>query len=311
MSSTDRTHHAAGADGPPHRARGRMARRPRIRLALAAAASGALATATALTLAMPAGASTGSTSTDVPARVHGSATGHALSLRAMPAGTATFGRGIHGSLTMHAHLFGLTPGSSHNVDLVTGGQFPAVRFSPLTANSVGQADSTLKSSFTGQLPRGSHLVVRMGIQGGGVGSEPIARTRRLSGPGYRPYRLTAVEVSRAGVSFGTPRGRATISYNQHRRTLTVTVDARGFTPGLHAAHIHLGSCLRQGPVLYMLKDLVADSHGIVHAVRVVYHASAPVPAHGWYLNTHQGNSNTILSNGKPTIFFRPLLCADL
>ncbi len=26
---------------------------------------------------------------------------------------------------------------------------------------------------------------------------------------------------------------------------------------------------------------------------------------------HQGNSATILSNGQPTIFFRPLLCANI
>jgi len=35
------------------------------------------------------------------------------------------------------------------------------------------------------------------------------------------------------------------------------------------------------------------------------------PASGWYLNPHQGNSNTILRNGQPAIFFRPLLCADI
>ena len=32
---------------------------------------------------------------------------------------------------------------------------------------------------------------------------------------------------------------------------------------------------------------------------------------GWYLNLHQGNSNNILSNGQPTINFRPLLCANI
>jgi hypothetical protein len=36
-----------------------------------------------------------------------------------------------------------------------------------------------------------------------------------------------------------------------------------------------------------------------------------VPATGWYLNLHQGNSNNILANGQPTVNFRPLLCADL
>ncbi len=70
--------------------------------------------------------------------------------------------------------------------------------------------------------------------------------------------------------------------------------------------------MSQGPVIYMLRDLIANRRGrIVHAVRVFTNVSTPVPAHGWYLNIHQGNSGDILSNGQPTIFFRPLLCANI
>jgi CHRD domain len=230
----------------------------------------------------------------------------------MPHGTVTFGRERHGHLTVRADMYGLTPSSSHNVDLVVPGRLRAVRFSSLTASSAGQANSTLHSNFTGRLPRGSRLVVRMGIGGGSVASEPIAETTRLRSPGRWPHRLIAVEVSPAGTSFGTPQGRATISYSARRHALTVTVRASGLTPGPHAAHIHLGSCMSQGPVLYMLKDLVANSHGrIVRAVRVLTGVTTPIPAHGWYLNIHQGNSGNILSNGQPTIYFRPLLCRNI
>jgi CHRD domain len=229
----------------------------------------------------------------------------------MPAGTVTFGR-HHGRLTVHAAMFGLTPGSSHNVNLVIPGRFRAIRFSPLTANSAGQADSTLRSHFAGHPPRGSRLLIRMGVGGGRVARERIAETGRLSHPGRRPHRLIAVEVRPGGISFGTPRGRAAISYRARRRTLTVTVSASGVTPGPHAAHIHLGSCGSQGPVKYMLRDLVADRNGrIAHATRVFTNVTAPIPASGWYLNIHQGNSGNILSGGQPTIFFRPLLCADI
>jgi hypothetical protein len=62
----------------------------------------------------------------------------------------------------------------------------------------------------------------------------------------------------------------------------------------------------------MLRDLVADLQGrIVHAVRVFTNVTAPIPASGWHLNIHQGSSGNILGNGQPTIFFRPLLCADI
>ena len=154
-------------------------------------------------------------------------------------------------------------------------------------------------------------MIRMGTGDGRVARKAIAQTRLLRG-GRGPHRLIAVEIGRGGASWGTPRGRAAISYNAQRHTLRVTVQAGGLTPGPHAAHIHLGSCQSQGPVKYMLGDLVANRHGrIAHAVRVFTHVTAPVPARGWYLNIHQGNSGDILRNGQPTIFFRPLLCANI
>ena len=152
----------------------------------------------------------------------------------------------------------------------------------------------------------------MGVGGGRVAREPIAMTRRLLRPGRRSHRLISVEVTRKGVSYGTPQGGATVVYSGSRHTLTVTVHARGVAPGRHAAHIHVGSCMSQGPVLYMLRDLIANRRGvIVHAVRVFTGVTTPIPARGWYLNIHQGNSGDILSNGQPTIFFRPLLCANI
>ncbi len=311
MSFTASANRGARADGPWRRIRGRMPRRARIRLGGAAAASVSMAAAVVLFLAASAGASTSTADTLVSATVHGTPAVHALRLRAMPAGTVTFGR-RHGRLTVHAVMLGLTPGSSHSVNLVIPGRSRAIRFSPLTANSAGHASSVLRSHFTGHLRHGGRLLIRMGVRGGRVAREPIAGTRRLSHPGHRPHRLIPVEVSRGGISSGTPRGRATISYNAHRHTLTVTVRASGLTPGLHAAHIHLGSCRSQGPVKYMLRDLAADRHGrIVHAVRVVTDVTTPIPARGWYLNIHQGNSSNIVSGGQPTIFFRPLLCANI
>ena len=62
----------------------------------------------------------------------------------------------------------------------------------------------------------------------------------------------------------------------------------------------------------MLMDFTANRFGqIVDETRTVTGVTSPVPATGWYLNLHQGNSNTILSNGQPTIAFRPLLCANV
>jgi len=270
-----------------------------------------MAALAALVVAAPAGASTSSAPTPGSAAAYHPAATHARHLRAMPVGTVAFVR-HRGHLTVHASMYGLTPGSSHAVSLRIPGVLRTVWFSTLTASSVGQARVTLASDFTGRLRAGSDLTIHMGTGHSRIGRAAIAVTGRLRHPSGRRHRLIPVAASRPGVGYGTPQGQASISYNRHRHTLTVTVSASGVTPGRHAAHIHLGSCMSQGPVLYMLRDLVASRQGrIVHAVRVFTHVTHPIPAHGWYLNIHQGNSNNILRNGQPTIFFRPLLCSNI
>jgi hypothetical protein len=301
----------ATAGGSCRRSRGPKPRLAWIRPGAAIGASAVMMAAAALTLAGPAAASAGRTGTAGPAAAHRPLAASHLHLRAMPAGRVTLGR-HHGRLTVHTVMFGLTPGSSHAVRLRVPGRARAVRFSRLRANGVGQAVSTLHSRFSGRLRRGSRLLVHLGVGGSRVAREPIAVTRRLRHRFHRAHRLIPVEVSRRGIGYGTPRGRATIAYNARRQRLTVSVTASGLTPGRHAAHIHVGSCRKQGAVRYMLRDLVASRRGrIRHAVRVFTHVTKPVPASGWYLNIHQGNSNNILSGGQPTIFFRPLLCADI
>jgi hypothetical protein len=237
-----------------------------------------------------------------------------LDLMPMPAGTVSLGQDGMGQLTAQLSTFGLTPGSSHTVELVgPDGTMALAQFGTLTASATGQGDATLSSTFTGSIPHGSRLVILNGSQGGNVGSELIAETSELSGNAIgHLLTFTAVEVSQAGVNLGTPNGRATIVYDPGAHTLTVKVDASGLTAGMHAAHIHLGSCASQGAVQFMMMDLVANSQGeIVDQTRVISGVTTGIPASGWYLNIHQGNSNTILQNGQPTIDFRPLLCSDI
>jgi hypothetical protein len=270
--------------------------------ALLAAPAGAVLATAALPLAPLAAG---------PAAAAVTSAAHHLKLHAMPHGSVAFGRDRHHHLTVLVSAYGLTPGSSHAVDLRVPRHHAVIRFSTLNAASSGQAHTTLSSRFAGHWPHGSVLIIALGASGSRLARTPIAVTRRLRHAGRR-HRLIAVEVSPHGVSYGTPRGAARLSYNPRKHTLTVIVHASGLTPGPHAAHIHLGSCQNQGPVKYMLTDLVASRHGVVrHAVSVFTNVTQPIPPHGWYLNIHQGNSRNILHNGQPTIFFRPLLCANI
>ena len=234
-----------------------------------------------------------------------------VQLSPMPQGTVTFGRDRHGDVDVTVNAFGLTPGSSHEVELVNGSGHVITTFRPLTANSVGRARyETLDSGYQGAL--GSwRVVVRNGTAGNRVSAEPIARTSRYVG-NHSTYQLIPVEASSGGKSWGIPQGSAVIAYNLVAGTISITVNASGFTPGRHAAHIHVGSCVSQGPVQYMLADFTANAGGrIVNETRVITHVATRLAATGWYLNLHQGNSGNILAHGSPTINFRPLLCGDI
>ena len=234
-----------------------------------------------------------------------------VALQAMPQGTATFVWNAEGQLTVQVNATGLTPGSSHAVELTGPDGAPITQFTTLTADGAGQAQATLTSTDTTPVPVGSHLVILLDDQMGAIASVPIAQTPAIAS-GQMGYQLQAAEVGPTGTSYGTPQGWATVAYNPQAKTITVTLTASGLTPGAHAAHIHVGSCASQGPVQYMLMDFTANAAGqIVNQVRTVTGVTMPVPATGWYLNLHQGNSGNILANGMPTANFRPLLCANI
>jgi hypothetical protein len=233
-----------------------------------------------------------------------------LTLMAMPQGSATLGRDGSNDVTAAVNVLGLTPGSSHAAELVSGNGGIVALFGMLTANGVGQAQATLDSGFTGSVA-GLRLVLLNGTAANPVSLERIAKTRRLT-TRNATYQLIPVEVTPSGSGFGSLDGKATITYSPIAQTITVTLTASGVTPGMHAAHIHIGSCQSQGPVQYMLMDFTANGQGwINHETRVVTGVTTPLPSTGWYLNLHQGNSNNILSGGNPTINFRPLLCANI
>jgi Cu/Zn superoxide dismutase len=236
-----------------------------------------------------------------------------VNLQPMPQGTLSLTQGGQG-LAVQASVTGLTPGSSHAVELRSGGTV-LTQFSPLTADGTGQASATLTSNYTGSIPPGSRVVILNGAaDDGGTDSQQIASTfvGGNADNGGSLGHLQAVDITGDGTDYQTLTGTATISYDPAAQTLTVTVTASGLTPGAHAAHIHVGSCASQGPVQYMLMDLTANDQGqVVNETRTVTGVTSPIPASGLYLNIHQGDSNTILAGGQPTIAFRPLLCANI
>ena len=240
-----------------------------------------------------------------------------VALRAMPAGTVTFGHDTQGRTDATFAVTGLTPGSAHSIWLVRNG-IPFADLDNLTANGVGAVDTTVYSLHAGYLPRGTELELLEGTAGlfgqhNALAATPIAHTSELPADPRGRMPLLAEDITTAGVHEGLLRGSATITVHPAQHTVTVTVDATGFNPGSHAAHLHSGSCASQGGVWLMLPDLTADAHGRIHqSVTQPLPANATgVPGTGIYLNIHQGDMNSILSNGSPTLSFRPLLCGNV
>jgi hypothetical protein len=243
-------------------------------------------------------------------------------LQAMPTGRVAISHNAQGLLQVRVDMYGLTPGSSHNtaIDDANSTAFShEVTLPDFTADATGQIHTTLTSSTpVKELTAGSRFVVRLGTYGGDfnrnpVAEEPIADSDLVPAhlQGTEGLELHAETFDANGVKLGHPAGQAKIVYDAAAKTLTVTLNASGLNPGAHAAHIHQGSCMSQGPVKYMMSDFIADANGnIVNQTRVITGVTS-VASSGWYLNLHQGGMNDIVVNGNPALSFRPLLCTDL
>jgi hypothetical protein len=234
-----------------------------------------------------------------------------LSLTPMPLGQLAVRAG-----RLRLTEYGLTPGSSHAVAISFLGL--EVPVGTLTANSGGSiswryslpaaiAALDRAEARAGAHPPTSNPAIRVVILNAGPGTSVIALTPAITGRGKYP--VHAVEPGYGVIKPGS----ATLVYSPATATISVTVNATGLTPGAHAAHIHAGSCQQQGPVVYPLKDFIANSYGdISNETRTLTGVKAVNLSGGWYLNLHQGNSSNILSrSGQPTIYFRPLECASI
>lgn len=226
---------------------------------------------------------------------------------------------------------------------------PVIPFPDLTANSVGAVSETVKSNpVASGIPASGYLNIHLapGAQLGTPGSTsftPIAcanlPTSTATGGtgttgGSTPAASTAsatstaTPTSTASTSSKTgpitltmlalpqpgqhPQGTATDRYDATAHTLTVDLNVTGLpTSTAHAAHIHSGSCAAQGPVVYMLNDLMADASGNATGSSTVTGVMTAPPASGWYINVHMGSGAAILANGQPTLVFQPILCVDL
>ncbi|MGH2506687.1 MAG: CHRD domain-containing protein [Ktedonobacteraceae bacterium] len=98
-------------------------------------------------------------------------------------------------------------------------------------------------------------------------------------------------------------GMTNLSLSGH--TLTVKLELSGLQPySQHAAHIHSGSCVSQGAVIYPLNTVKADAAGKATVTTIIQNVTT-IPSTGWYVNVHR---NTDLSTQTG---FDPIACGDV
>ena len=87
----------------------------------------------------------------------------------------------------------------------------------------------------------------------------------------------------------TPFGEANLKWDPKSENLTVTISLVGLAGNItHPAHIHLGDCDDNGPILYPLNNVVANAAGDANVTTVIHEVEGGIPASDWYVNVHNG-----------------------
>jgi hypothetical protein len=98
-----------------------------------------------------------------------------------------------------------------------------------------------------------------------------------------------VTLSAGAVLQHSPAGSAQLAWNSTSHTLTVDITLLGLAPSsMHPAHIHTGSCTKEGNDLYSLHNVVANVAGIGTSTSTIDNVTGGIPATGWYINVHNG-----------------------
>jgi len=102
-----------------------------------------------------------------------------------------------------------------------------------------------------------------------------------------------------------PHGAATLFWSPMTHTLKVTLTVTGLQDNSsHPAHIHMGSCATNGPIIIPLTDVKADAGGNAVSTTMIPNMMNGIPATGWFINVHAGPT---LADGQAT----PITCGDI
>jgi hypothetical protein len=172
-------------------------------------------------------------------------------------------------LTVTIQMSGLTPSSTHPAHIyqgtcqMIGGILLSLH--PVVTNAVGVGISqTVIPTVTNGVPVSGWAIA---IQNG-PDLTPADQVLPIACVTIHNPRFRHLFHSDLGPTIAADQnvsGQKRLTFTQHHLTITVVV--HGLVPGsTHMDHIHLGTCIHQGRVLYWLQSLVADKNGTATTV---------------------------------------------
>ena len=237
-----------------------------------------------------------------------------ISLSHRPTGTADlrWDSASH-TLTVSLAIIGLAPKSAHVVHIHAGkcaamGQV-VYALHPLVADEHGIASSTTtldhmmtsipSNRWAINIHNGSTLVTPLEAR-------PIACGNITSVWATLGAQSAHVQLSSTISPDGAVHGMAQLRLLADH-TLIVTLSLNGLAPATtHLAHIHAGSCVEQGPVVYDLQPIVADAVGNAMTISVIT-LHSPFPDH-WYITIHEAGSTAAMQTSQG---LNPIACGDI
>lgn len=253
------------------------------------------------------------------AATHGAGVSHAsqatATLRHEPKGTAVLTWHPAGAtLIVALSLTGLAPSSAHTARLrcaaCSSTQVGSlVALDTVTADQFGDATSTTTIPGVAQGIPARGWVIE--VLNGTTTTDPRAAVRIATGDISNPQAFThqpqKAVVALRGTSDANQSASGTSRLQIAHDTLIVSIALSGLAPGsLHAAHVHSGSCARQGPIVYQFDDLKANASGHASVTMRFSHVSS-IPQRGWYVNVHDGPMAQLAN----PLAFDPIACGNV
>ena len=214
-------------------------------------------------------------------------------------------------LDVKISLTGLAPKSSHAVHIHAGScEADGAIVYPLKpvvvdAKGVGSSETVVENVQDGIPATGWYINIHNGLSMAAIEHMPIS-CGNIANEDTSKSKMQSVTVTMQGAIAPNESANGQAELSSANGKLTMKIVLTGLVPhSTHMAHIHDGTCESQGPVLVMLKPVVADDQGNGTSVTTFDHLTAPKV--GLYVNVHMGATAADLAHST---LFNPIACGN-